>query len=903
MSENKFIKRLKGEQTAKSVLEIKNESAKTSFANMPQGTSNAIDVFSDHRGNATAVLEGTNIWKLNTSQFAMVPNAFGDGRDFTSTYTVFGSSLWVNATYTFTQPKIFTGATQWTLKLCGHSLLSSLSSTIGFSLIIKFGNAVTITKSFSVTENAFEFCKEFIIEFSESEQNAIKVANGDIMTVQLLCADATASATIYNGMTTLVAQQRRVDGEAVASDLHTFEDLEVEVAQLREDLDDLEEYVDDTFVRLDGNSTMTGPLKMRATSSFQCAIAPFWDGVGFYKLNSDDSVTLIASIETPDGFVPWVTNTYNIGSSLKKWKNLYLAGKAFIATVNNGGDLAIPANTTGTLATKADVDLAANSGRMITDQGVWYAKMYGVTVAPAAENGTNYADFSQTDGQGNPIIVIYNRVNGAWVQDQTIIPPAEYDGYVPITSKIWDITEQAGQQGGRILWNHQSKEFTPYPQIISFENIEITGSSTVIMPPIPTNDAIVNKNYVDSAISSAVGNATITITQGGTTVGSFTTNQNSDETIALDSSGYYPDLFDWKWADHELDDMSWLRADTFSWQDGTVYSDAYDHLADDISGKTLQTETVGGTTISFYLADDGHKICPATQESNVTAIYTATGVAWYYILDTDNTRFKLPRTQHNVVGYRGSVGNYIVPGLPNITGVLGQGDCAAGTYNVSRSGAFYAVNQNSRSMMYDRLNVTNNYGDTGFDASRSNSIYGSSTTVQPPATQQYLYFYVGQFSQSAVEQTAGLNAELFNNKADVDIFNLLYPVGAVYIGIQSTCPLASIIPGSTWQQIQGRYLLASGTIAGTSESASAGAYVSAGAPNITGEITAWAATSNPTATGAFQIRDTFSGRGWDGTSNLGKFFNFNASRSSSVYGNSSTIRPAGYAVNVWVRTA
>lgn len=537
MSDNKFIKRLKGEQTAKSVLEIKNESAKTSFANMPQGTSNAINVYSDHRGNATAVLEGTHIWKLNNSQFAMVPNAFGDGRDFTSTYTVFGSSLWVNATYTFDQPKIFTGSTQWTLKLCGHSLLSSLSNTIGFSLIIKFGNAVTITKSFSVSESAFEFCKEFIIDFSESEQTAIKVANGDTMTVQLLCADATASATIYNGMTTLVAQQRRVDGGAVASDLHTFEDLEVEIAQIQddivqihEDIDDLEEYVDNTFVRLDGESIMTGPLKMRATSSFQCAIAPFWDGVGFYKLNSDNSVTLIASIETPDGFVPWVTNTYNIGSSLKKWKNLYLAGKAYMSVVNNGYDIAVPVtNSADTLALKSQVDLAANSGRMITDQGVWYAKMYAATMAPAAEDGTNYADFSQVDGQGNPIIVIYSRVNGAWVQDQTITPPAEYDGYVPITSKIWDITEQAGQQGGRILWNHQSKEFTPYPQIISFEDIEITGNSTVVMPQNPTGGAIVNKDYVDNAI----GNGTITFIQGGTTVGSFTTNQSTDATIDI----------------------------------------------------------------------------------------------------------------------------------------------------------------------------------------------------------------------------------------------------------------------------------------------------------------------------------------------------------------------------------
>lgn len=149
------------------------------------------------------------------------------------------------------------------------------------------------------------------------------------------------------------------------------------------------------------------------------------------------------------------------------------------------------------------IDLAANSGRMITEQGFWYAKMYSETVAPSAEDGTNYADFSQTDGQGNPIIVTYNRVSGAWVQDQTITPPADYDGYVPITSKIWDIDEQDGQQGGRILWNHTSKQFTPYPQIVSFDSIEITGDSTVEMPQVPTDDSIANVGFVKQTIGGA----------------------------------------------------------------------------------------------------------------------------------------------------------------------------------------------------------------------------------------------------------------------------------------------------------------------------------------------------------------------------------------------------------------
>jgi hypothetical protein len=39
----------------------------------------------------------------------------------------------------------------------------------------------------------------------------------------------------------------------------------------------------------------------------------------------------------------------------------------------------------------------------------------------------------------------------------------------------------------------------------------------------------------------------------------------------------------------------------------------------------------------------------------------------------------------------------------------------------------------------------------------------------------YLYFYVGDYSQTAIEQTAGLNSSLFNDKADVDLSNCTKP--------------------------------------------------------------------------------------------------------------------------------
>ena len=224
-------------------------------------------------------------------------------------------------------------------------------------------------------------------------------------------------------------------------------------------------------------------------------------------------------------------------------------------------------------------------------------------------------------------------------------------------------------------------------------------------------------------------------------------------------------LLSFMWADHVLNDASWLRADTFSWQNGSVYQVVYVHLTADTTGKTLQSETISGTTIQFYLADDGHKICPASEESNVTAIYNATGVAWYYILDTVNQRFKLPRTKFGFTGIRNGVGSYVEAGLPNITGGIGLS-----TTQMSSSGAFTHW-QSGGAQGWDGWN---NYGNRGFnfDASRSSSIYGSSTTVQPKATEMYLYFYVGNFTQTALENTAGVTTEVLNGKADADLGNV-----------------------------------------------------------------------------------------------------------------------------------
>ena len=295
-------------------------------------------------------------------------------------------------------------------------------------------------------------------------------------------------------------------------------------------------------------------------------------------------------------------------------------------------------------------------------------------------------------------------------------------------------------------------------------------------------------------------------------------------------------LFHHDWFDYQLNDQSWLRADTFSWQDGTVYSNAYNHLVDDLgallsttpyyawhndegvggvyelyttsetpttgdyvyislngvidtsspmpaitsvpdsthfvlggktwtrnstydisikgfSNSTRYIEHIGSYYIEYYLSSDGHKIILPDMETTASNIYSQSGVAWYYILDTTNQRFKLPRKKYGFVGLRDTVGKYVPESYK-------QDKICGFVYNAdAQPTSVTKLNQNVF------LNfVTNN--DWSYASIKS------SDPVQQRSTQMYLYFYVGQFSQSATEQTAGLNTELFNGKVDLNAANL-----------------------------------------------------------------------------------------------------------------------------------
>lgn len=138
------------------------------------------------------------------------------------------------------------------------------------------------------------------------------------------------------------------------------------------------------------------------------------------------------------------------------------------------------------------------------------------------------------------------------------------------------------------------------------------------------------------------------------------------------------------------------------------------------------------------------------------------------------------------------------------------------------------------------------------------------------------------------------------------LLTTLYPVGSVYISTTTVCPLASLIQGSTWELVSSGYALwtgngttGSGTTANNSyANAPANTTINAGLPNITGNT--GGCVSNGTPRGCFAQSTEVSTAG----GGAGKFYEntFDASRSSSIYGQSATVQPPAYVINMWKRT-
>lgn len=313
-------------------------------------------------------------------------------------------------------------------------------------------------------------------------------------------------------------------------------------------------------------------------------------------------------------------------------------------------------------------------------------------------------------------------------------------------------------------------------------------------------------------------------------------------------------------------------------------------------------------------------------EAEWQALSTANnGNVPYYSDGDGSTTFRVPSLKCWVKAADGTVvevGSYLEAGLPNITGGFDTRttNYHTGAMHYNYSGALYQGTTSGSSDAVTQYNGSQPRTKTEFDASRSNSIYGNSSTVQPESivgmwlVQAYgVVVDIGSINeQQYIDDRFAAAKDYTDSEVETGV-----PTGCVQAFAGQTTPAGWLLcDGSAISRVTYAKLFSViGTAYGSGDgsttfnvpnlidkfvqgNATAGTVKSAGLPNITGGF------SNRAWSNGSGILDAYgavldSGRVGAAVNPYGtgtgtpaaQKIEFNASRSNSIYGNSTTVQP------------
>ena len=157
-----------------------------------------------------------------------------------------------------------------------------------------------------------------------------------------------------------------------------------------------------------------------------------------------------------------------------------------------------------------------------------------------------------------------------------------------------------------------------------------------------------------------------------------------------------------------------------------------------------------------------------TTESDWQTSVTQYGSCGKFVYNEVNNTVRLPKISDILQGTTdtSALGDLIEAGLPNITGY--RRTDALDPTNIG--GCFY-TSQNESSGAASGESSFWRQGTFNFDASRSSSIYGNSSTVQPQTVKVLYYIVVANSYKTEIQVDIDEIATDLNGKADVDLIN------------------------------------------------------------------------------------------------------------------------------------
>lgn len=150
---------------------------------------------------------------------------------------------------------------------------------------------------------------------------------------------------------------------------------------------------------------------------------------------------------------------------------------------------------------------------------------------------------------------------------------------------------------------------------------------------------------------------------------------------------------------------------------------------------------------------------------------TTYGVCGKFVYDSTNNTVRLPKITGIIEGTidATALGDLVEAGLPNIEGTFDVPTVSTTAYDyINGCARQYTTSKNLSS----RRGSSDYQGLVNLNASRSSSIYGNSSTVQPQTIKGYYYIVIANSTKTDIQVDIDNVLTDLNGKADVDLTNV-----------------------------------------------------------------------------------------------------------------------------------
>lgn len=295
-------------------------------------------------------------------------------------------------------------------------------------------------------------------------------------------------------------------------------------------------------------------------------------------------------------------------------------------------------------------------------------------------------------------------------------------GVTGTTEPEWPETVEATVSDGSVTFKMVENITNTFRSNLAVSNGTTAGSQGQIVLGVKPSTATVQANIIASTTGAlnyiATENAGHYFRIGNNTASTSITTNESETAILSHNAFEFARITN-------VGVAKWLgNANTATKLETsrTINGVAFDGTKDIIVGSNPVGTIIA---VAYTGVPEGYMHCNGAAVNRTTYVNLFNKIGTTYGAGDGSTTFNLPNTVARFLEGGAGAGTYYEAGLPNITGNISA-------FKASISGAFVGSNNTNR---YDGWNDNEDeYAvSTSFDASRSNSIYGASTTVQPPA--------------------------------------------------------------------------------------------------------------------------------------------------------------------------